>query len=206
MPKDLEERYHSRLPILDLIRDKLEAETIRALEGVNHIDRIYFRVKNTGSFIKKALDPKNDPPYSDPLLEIEDQVAGRVIVFFRDDLDIVKERLRGTFNNVEFERRQPPVDEEFGYESNHLVCVVPPHVKGEDWELRDDLPPTFELQIRTIFMHAYAEPQHDFAYKSVHELPSGVRRELAWVAASARGADHAYSRIWDWYGKSSKSD
>jgi len=198
MREKLIEEYGERIHILDDLLGELETGTKRALEGVDHIDRIYFRVKGTASFANKALDPHNDPPYKYPLVEIEDQVAGRIIVFFRGDLDPVRQKLRGTFNTVEFERRRPPVDAEFGYESNHLVFIIPPQAKSAEWDTRDDLPETFELQIRTIFMHAYAEPQHDFGYKSVKELPSDIRRELAWIGASAWGADQAYERVHRW--------
>lgn len=47
-------------------------------------------------------------------------------------------------------------------------------------------------------MHAYAEPQHDLSYKAAADLPSEIRRELAWVAASAWGADQAYERVRRW--------
>jgi ppGpp synthetase/RelA/SpoT-type nucleotidyltranferase len=192
-------QYASRIDLLKAMADALEKETIKCLEGVEHIDRIYFRVKSPESFVNKALDPENDPPYEHPLVEIEDQVAGRIIVHFREDLDVVKTKLRGIYSTVEFERRRPPADEEFGYESNHLILIIPPQVKTQEWESRDDLPKTFEMQIRTIFMHAYAEPQHDLAYKSVKELPSHIRRELAWIAASSWGADQAYKRVYEWH-------
>jgi ppGpp synthetase/RelA/SpoT-type nucleotidyltranferase len=57
------------------------------------------------------------------------------------------------------------------------------------------MPSTFELQIRTLFMHAWAEPQHDMGYKAAQELTREIRRELAWIAASAWGADQAYDRV-----------
>ena len=199
MREQLMEDYEARFPILERLSEALELATIRALENVDHIDQVYFRVKEAVSFVQKALDPDNEPPYEHPLAEIEDQVAGRIIVFFREDLDLVQDRLRGTFNSVEFERRRPPADAEFGYETNHVICVVPPQVKTNEWDALNDLPETFELQIRTIFMHAYAEPQHDFGYKSVQELPPDVRRELAWISASAWGADQAYQRVFDWW-------
>ena len=199
MLNSLMEEYEARLPILEELSNKLESVTKRALEGVEHIDRVNFRVKDTDSFVEKTLDPDNDPPYEIPLAEIEDQVAGRIIVFFREDLDIVKDRLRGSFNTVEFKRRRPPVDAEFGYEANHLICIIPPQSKTSAWELLDDLSETFELQIRTIFMHAYAEPQHDFGYKSVQELPPEIRKELAWISASDWGADQGYTRVFNWW-------
>lgn len=191
--------YEGRVHLLNKLRDGLERETVAALAGTQHIDRISFRVKSPKSFVKKVLDPRNDPPYTEPLFEVEDQVAGRVIVFFIDDLDIVKGLLQDTFNTVLYKHRRPPLDAQFGYESHHLICNIPPHVKPRGWNARDDLPPTFELQIRTIFMHAYAEPQHDIGYKSILDLPPDIRRELAWVAASSWGADQAFRRVWEWY-------
>lgn len=158
------------------------------------------------SFVVKASDPANDPPYSHPLLEVEDQIGGRVIVFFLRDMTAVQERLAETFSTVERSRRQPARDEEFGYESEHMVCIIPPHVKPIGWAERDDMPNTFELQIRTIFMHAYAEPQHDLSYKNSTELPPEVRKELAWIAASAWGADRAYDRVREWHLSAQQDD
>jgi putative GTP pyrophosphokinase len=97
------------------------------------------------SFVAKAADPKNDPPYQDPLAEIEDQVAGRVIVFFLGDLVTVHERLAGSYSTIERSQRRPERDVEFGYESDHLVCVIPPHLKPSGWAKRHDMPSTFEL-------------------------------------------------------------
>jgi ppGpp synthetase/RelA/SpoT-type nucleotidyltranferase len=57
------------------------------------------------------------------------------------------------------------------------------------------MPSTFELQIRTLFMHAYAEPQHDFAYKSSAELLRDDRKRLGWIASAAWGADRAYQEL-----------
>jgi len=199
MREQVERSYREREPILNDTAKLVEDEIREALRGIPHVDRVSCRAKSLPSFIGKAFDAKNNPPYADPLSEIEDQVAARVIVFFLSDIDVIREKLLRTFNPVEAWRRRPARDEEFGYESAHLLCVLPPHLKTAAWIARDDMPTTIELQVRTIFMHAYAEPQHDTGYKAAHELPSDIRRELAWIAASAWGADHAYQRFWAWY-------
>src|SRR5262245_47759344 len=194
----IEAAYREREPLLAETAALLEQEVRYALQGIGHIDRITCRAKSLKSFLEKAFDPANDPGYTDPLREIEDQVAGRVIVFFIGDIPTVRETLRTAFTPVEYRKRRPARDEEFGYESEHLICVLPPQVKTPQWIARDDMPNTVELQIRTIFMHAYAEPQHDTAYKAPADLPSHVRRELAWIAAASWGADQAYERFALW--------
>jgi putative GTP pyrophosphokinase len=194
----IEATYREREHLLAETTALLEQEVRDALHGIEHIDRISCRPKSLKSFLEKAFDPVNDPGYIDPLREIEDQVAGRVIVFFLGDIPTVRERLRAAFTPVEYRKRRPARDEEFGYESEHLICVLPPQAKTPQWIARDDMPHTFELQIRTIFMHAYAEPQHDTAYKAPGDLPSHIRRELAWIAAASWGADQAYERFALW--------
>jgi putative GTP pyrophosphokinase len=201
MHEDLIRGYREREPLLKSTADMLELELLEIFKTTKHIDRISCRAKGLKSFIVKATDEANQPGYEDPLREIEDQIAGRVIVFFLSDIPIICEKLRKNFTPVEHRKRRPAKDEEFGYESEHLICVMPPHMQTDEWVARGDMPSTFELQIRTIFMHAYAEPQHDLAYKAVSELPSEIRRELAWIAASAWGADQAYERFWTWYSK-----
>jgi hypothetical protein len=56
-------------------------------------------------------------------VEIEDQVAGRILVFFLKDIEPVIERLRGIFKTIERIRRRVVNDEEFDYESH--VCYPP---------------------------------------------------------------------------------
>jgi len=177
MREDLRSRYSDRLGLLEQLRSNLEQETKEALAALPHMDRVTFRVKGVDSFVAKAADPKNDPPYQDPLTEIEDQVAGRVIVFFLGDLLTVHERLAGSYSTIERSQRRPQRDVEFGYESDHLICVIPPHLKPHGWDMRHDVPST--------------------GYKAARDLPHEIRRELAWIAASAWGRirpTNAYGR------------
>jgi putative GTP pyrophosphokinase len=198
MPDDLATEYARRIPLLEDLSRRLQSQVEDALENTPHIDRVSFRVKSATSFLNKALDPENVPAYEAPLTEIEDQIAGRVIVFFLADIQRVLNRIAGVFTSVESSHRQPQRDQEFGYESHHLIRIIPPMERPPGWTGLIDPPNTFELQVRTIFMHAYSEPQHNFGYKGSKDLPPEIRKELAWIAASAWGADRAYSRVADW--------
>ena len=104
-------------------------------------------------------------------------------------------RLR-LLNQVEQDHKRPTQYNEFDYESVHGVYVLPPQYLPAGWEAQEDMPETFELQVRTLFQHAYAEPQHDLGYKpGGADLTEETRRELAWIAASSWGADHALDRV-----------
>jgi putative GTP pyrophosphokinase len=192
---ELRARYEARLPLLQELAANLERDLRRHFEGLPHIDRVAFRAKATTSFLDKVLDRRVEPPYEEPLIEVEDQVAGRVLVFFISDVDPIRAGVEGLFTPVEAVLRRPARYNEFDYESFHAIYGIPPQTKPQGWDERDDLPRTFELQIRTLFQHAYAEPQHDLAYKPETPPSDDVRRELAWVAASSWGADQALERV-----------
>lgn len=203
MRDELLERYQARTELLNRLAENLSQETVEVLMEMPHVDRISYRVKKANSFIDKARDPANSPAYEDPLVEIEDQVAGRVLVFFLSDIAPILAKLGGAFTQVESRRRRPKKDEEFGYESHHLICMIPPQAKPSGWSTLEDGPRTFELQIRTLFMHAWAEPQHGLEYKAAKDLPREMRRELFWIAASSWGGDQAFERIVEWQRKRS---
>lgn len=194
---DLQTEFERRLPLLRELAITLQAKTEAALEGVAHIDRIAFRAKDSRSFALKAVKPHAEAPmqlkYDDPFSQLEDQIAGRVITFFKDDIAVVREALSAWFGAVEHETKEPAGPAEFGYESDHFVFVIPEHCKPDGWYEVGQMPTTFEFQVRTIFMHAWAEPQHDLGYKG--EIDAETKRELAWVAASSWGADRIMNDI-----------
>jgi putative GTP pyrophosphokinase len=171
--------------------DELLKGLEEALAELDHVDRIQFRVKDTDRFVEKSKSRR----YTHPLSEIEDQVAGRVIVFFLGDIERVVESIGDRWTPVESTFHRPLADAEFGYESHHEIFVIPEHLKPSGWNRLSEMPTTFELQIRTLFMHAYAEPQHEFGYKAVTDLEPAPRRRLAWIASSAWGADRAYEDV-----------
>jgi GTP pyrophosphokinase len=190
------EAYQARFPLLQSLAKDLERETSETLHGVGHVDRVSFRAKAANKFVIKATDKRKK--YTDPLVEIEDQIGGRVLVFFLDDIDIVIRRLKGLFNEIEDERRGPGSGWEFGYESHHLVCMLPRHLLPPEWAAQDSMPKTFELQVRTLFMHAWAEPQHDLGYKGPDDMPRSVQRQWAWAAAAASNGDHMINAASKW--------
>ena len=178
------------------LEDLVDGAT-KGIAHPRHIDRVYFRAKDPASFTKKVARPKSGIPYGDPFAEIEDQIAGRVLVFFRHDIDLVNRRMIDTLREIEFSRREPESSAEFGYESDHWVCLIPRALMSDEWLGEGAMPRTFELQVRTLFMHAWAEPLHDIVYKPDQSLDRDTERRVAWIAASSWGADEMLEPIWN---------
>jgi putative GTP pyrophosphokinase len=192
-------QYEPRIPLLTQLASAMELHTVGLLKGTAHIDRVSFRAKDAESFARKsfALDDSGSRKYQVPLADIEDQVAGRVLVFFRRDIDVVAARLSQAFNRVEQVRKAPKGHDAFAYESEHFVFIIPPHVHPDGWDGLSQPPTTFEMQVRTLFMHAWAEPEHDISYKATVPLTVEERRKLAWAASSAWGGDAIFEQVLD---------
>lgn len=185
--------YKAITPGLEAFRRKLKQHMLESVDSLPHIDRFQCRVKLPDSAYNKYTSKYR---YSeDPFSEFEDLVAARFIVFFISDIGKVRGRLLDHFKRIERSEKRPEFDDQFGYESEHLVFATPAHLKPSS--SHEFCPNSFELQIRTILMHAYAEPQHDI-YKRQGEVPKDITRRLAWIAASCWGADREYEELRAW--------
>jgi putative GTP pyrophosphokinase len=194
---ELRKEYEGREPQLVELALRLERECTKVLETLPHVDRVSFRAKKLSSFLKKAEGLLDDgrPKYNQPLADIEDQVAGRILVFFRRDITGCVEALRKRFNSIELKDKTPVDRRAFAYESTHLVCTIPPDMKPAEWSNKPYAPTTFEMQVRTLFMHAWAEPEHDISYKAKHQINEDLQRLIAWAGASAWGGDAIFEQV-----------
>lgn len=191
---ELRKQYEARRPHLEKLRLTLEDSLTTALDDLPHVDRVSVRVKDTKSFVSKVLQRiGEDNEYVSPFEDVEDQVAARILVFFTTDLKPVEDRIQEWLAPVEFQRKKPELINSFDYETDHIIVTLP------DVLLPDDHPTPFvkrvEIQVRTLMQHAYAEPQHDLNYKATTPLSDEQQRRLAWIAASAWGADNAYETL-----------
>ena len=154
------------------------------------------RAKDPASFMKKAqalTDGK--PKYSEPLAQIQDQSGVRIITFFRTDVDRLDGIIKSYFKTIEFRDRIPESEWEFGYFGRHYVLVLPTDVKGDGID-KSTLPDFFELQVKTLFQHAWSEAEHDLGYKpGSMPLSAEDKRKLAYTSAQAWGADHMFDEL-----------
>ena len=163
------------------------------LSDVPRIDRITARAKSIDRFLSKAeKHQEGQKKYSDPLNQIQDQVGARIVTFYPDDVPIIAARVEQYFRPIENRTVVPDSDSEFGYFGKHYILLLPRDVIVAT---EPAVPPFFELQIKTLFQHAWSEANHDLGYKPESTLSSEFRRRIAFTSAQAWGADQMFNEL-----------
>ena len=166
-----------------------------SLDGVPRIDRVSARAKGINSFVDKAEKVEDGKKkYSDPLNQIQDQIGVRIVTFYLDDVNHIARTIEGYYRKVESKKIEPDSDSEFGYFGEHFILFIPDELI-DDNDDKDEIPNFFELQIKTLFQHAWGEANHDLGYKPGTELSRDVKRKIAFTSAQAWGADQIFNDL-----------
>jgi ppGpp synthetase/RelA/SpoT-type nucleotidyltranferase len=195
MSETLAEVYQKHYDdVLTPIARDLEAYLHGLMQGQPRIDRVTARAKSVVSFLNKAAKVGGDKrKYQSPLLEIQDQVAARIVTFYLSDVERVQSLVSDYFGAIEDSKREPESPSEFSYEGHHYVLFLPDEaLRSVDRRLA---PKVFELQIKTLFQHAWSEGGHDLIYKSLVPLTREHLRRAAFTAAQAWGADRIFNEL-----------
>lgn len=192
--KEIEAQFSDLSPRLDnllsvvpnLLSSDLNRESIKTLA-------ITQRKKNFES-IRGKVRRKG---YSEITPSMTDLVGVRVMVYLPGDIEQVERRAREIFEIDEansIDRTKPPEPGMGGYRSLHLVARLG-QGRATLNEYKDvwDIP--FEIQIRTVLQHAWAEIEHGLGYKSSISLPSHLDHRLRCVASLLEVADREFLEI-----------
>ncbi len=193
----LKKEYSNRLDaVLNPLASAIEQHIREHLRGQPRIDRISARAKSIDRFIKKAETVANGSlKYRDPLRQIQDQVGARIITFYRSDVESIAKIVEEYYRPIESKQLVPDSEWEFSYFGRHFVLIVPSDLIDQSLD-EDQVPQFFELQIKTLFQHAWSEANHDLGYKpGLVPLDSSAKRRLAFTSAQAWGADHIFDEL-----------
>lgn len=198
MPYDLLSDYEKRYDkALGPACEKLEQHLTEIFYSYPRIDRISARPKSIDRFMKKSEKTDEDGTlrYKHPLREIQDQIGARIITFYSTDVDRIKNIAKRNLRPIEEAKKSPDSSWSFGYFGYHFIFRVPDEVKCSVPE-PDLMPGFFELQIKTLFQHAWSEANHDLGYKpELGKLGSHASRLLAFTSAQAWGADEMFDQL-----------
>ena len=182
--QEILQEYRDNLPLLNKTADDIRASIKKALDDAGLIiAALECRVKTEHSLAGK-LELKGSKYAT--LGDLTDIIGLRVITFYIDDVDKVASAVERLFtvdweNSVD-KRKLHDIDS-FGYLSLHYICKTP------------GCPYRFEIQMRTVLQHAWANMNHDTGYKSGVEIPTRYRRDMSRIAGMLELIDDEFSRI-----------
>ena len=178
------EEYRQQLPLMQKTAVKIHDTLRKTLEDAGIIvASIEYRVKAEQSLAGK-LELKGAKYHS--LADITDIIGLRVITFYTDDVDkvasVVERLFTVDWDNSVDKRKIHEIDS-FGYLSLHYICSM------------EGFPYRFEIQLRTILQHAWANMNHDTGYKSGVEIPKRYYRNMNRLAGMLELIDDEFSKI-----------
>lgn len=151
------------------------------------------RTKELDSLLKKAEDGN----YSDPINQIQDFSGIRIITYVPDEVEQICRIISDLFD-IDEENSSDKADklgiDKVGYQSVHFIA-----------ELKEDrlaLPEykqfsnkCFEIQVRTLLQHTWAEIEHDRNYKFSGTLEPRIQRRFKLLAGVLELADSEFNSI-----------
>ena len=186
--------YQEKRPLYESLARKVEDIIKEYLEqkGIQY-HSVTSRGKSLESFSNKAQSEK----YTDPINEIKDIAGIRVITYLESDVAKVADIIEDLFDidkENSLDQSQLLGSDKLGYRSVHYVgkfnekrCRLP------EYKPYENLP--FEIQIRSILQHAWAEIEHDRNYKFTGKLPTKLERRFHLVSGMLECADREFVAI-----------
>ncbi len=158
--------------------------------------RIFSRCKSGQSTVKKIQQKKYDQIGK----KMQDLIGVRIVLYFKDDIDVCIEILKSNYTVIEMVRDEEKSDT-FSPMRLNLVCQMPESVSAalsaSLWEFPIDK--TFEIQVRTIFSEGWHEVEHDLRYKNKFDWSDHVdlSRNLNGILATLETCDWAIINVLD---------
>jgi len=186
--KEYDEKLATYARLSQAVRESLEP--ILAGNDLGQV-MITERIKSRESLKAKLLRKQGKYQSAD---QVTDIVGIRLISFFADQVDQIAELLDENFvvdKEKSIDKRELIDPNTFGYVSLHYICSLP-EGKGYPEEM---CALQFEIQLKSMLQHTWAEIEHDLGYKSALGVPREVRREFARAASLLEVADGLFVNI-----------
>lgn len=191
MKQSLLDEYKQNKPLLQELEIQVftELKTLLQQAGIK-VHNMTSRLKSEQSLEYKLRRP--DRTYTE-LKQITDLLGLRLITYFEDHIEALAALIEHHFE-IDYQRsidkRKQTDAQQFGYQSLHYIC----YLKSDSADTEKPSFP-FEIQIRTILQHAWAEIEHDLGYKTTARIPQKIRRRFSRIASLLELADDEFLAI-----------
>ncbi len=185
--------YREKQPLYKILAEKVIGiiEEVIISKNINYAS-LGYRDKDIESFRKKIESGINFDPK-----EMQDLAGIRIVGYVKSDVDNIAKEIENLFEIDKarsVDKAESLGTDKMGYRSIHFVAKLPKN-RIELSEFRKFEGLSFEIQIRTILQHAWAEIQHDRNYKFSGVLPNDIKRRFSLLAGHLELADNEFDTI-----------
>lgn len=193
-PSQLLHWYHGEKPVFEALARSASNILQNLLNKANvPLVSVSTRVKTSESLLGKLKRKR----YKNPATEITDFVGLRVITYTEDDVRKVCEIIKSSFEvdlSKSVDKSEELEVDQIGYRSFHFICTLgKQRVTLPEFELFAGR--LFEVQIRTVLQHAWAEVEHDRNYKFAGGLPTQLKRRLYLISGLLEVGDRELNQL-----------
>lgn len=193
--QSLLEEFDANLHIYKRCTEQIH-DLLKRLLGDNNFNfhEVTSRTKTKDSFQNKITKEGNN---YNTLCDIKDISAFRIITYFSDDVDNIATLIENEFNidqGNSIDKRKLHDPDRFGYLSLHYVANLNDERSALS-EYKSICTIPFEIQIRSILQHAWAEIEHDLGYKIKESIPNEIRRSFSRLAGVLELSDIEFISI-----------
>lgn len=192
---NLLQQYENKIRLYQSFASEVEHQIkgILRTSGIN-CNAIVCRLKTRDSVAEKIR--RKEGKYS-TISDITDIVGVRIITYYSDDVDKISKIIEREFDvdkENSIDKRAALEPDRFGYCSVHYVVMMSPaRLALCEYHAFEGI--KFEIQIRSVLQHAWAEIEHDIGYKSQIAIPSEMRRSFSRIAGLLEIADKEFNQI-----------
>lgn len=157
----------------------------------------YLSIDGRPKTLVSAVEKAKRKGYAKPKDQMTDLAGIRVVTFLEEQVrqvTTVIEELFEVDRQNSMDRTESLGHDRMGYRSTHFVCVL--------GKRRDALPEyealgnlKFEIQLRTVLQHAWAELAHDRSFKFKTVLPVHLQRKLNLYSGLLEVVDGGFDQI-----------
>ena len=189
------EWYTEKESFFDKLAQKIKMDLEQILDAKKiHPHNIDARAKEISDFKEKlqsgfSYNPKN----------MQDLAGIRVICYVKSDVDKVCEVIENKDNfEIDYNRSSNRAkilgEDKMGYSSVHYVAKLSKsRTQHEENKQYENI--FFEIQVKTILQHAWAEIQHDEMYKRRVNLEPEQKRRFYLVSSLLESADNEFNTL-----------
>ena len=186
---DILTKYENDEKSFKIIQPVVESFLKDNLPLLEILPQITSRIKDPISLYKKLI--KKEIKYEDT----HDILGFRIICHFPSEVDKVNQFIENNFIVEHFEKKSDKLKyDQLGYTSDHFEVRIKSELQQFS-EIQQYSPLIFELQVRTLCQHTWADIEHALLYKQDMPLEEALKRRVFRLTSLLEICDQEFETV-----------